>query len=486
MFHRILPFAIPTFHRSAAHCLSGIRLWALALLLLALSTSASAAPITLAWDAVSDADLAGYKLYYGYASREYSVHVDVGKYITTEMSGLEDASIYYFAVTAYDTAGNESGFSNEVQYDLAAHDTDGDGLNDWDEITRYKTNLDRADTDGDGLRDGDEVNDHDTDPTRADTDGDGFSDGAEVSKGSDPRDPGSIPEPNAVVFAVNAGGAEYAGMDSTVYQADALFSGGSTDTKTLAITGTTDDQLYQSWRYGKFSYAVPVANGNYLVTLKFAENLWSQAGQRVFNVSMEGKVVLSKLDVVAKVGPNAAYDVTLPVTVTDGVLSISFQSVVGNAMVNAIRVQPKEVVFAVNAGGAQYVGTDDTGYEADARFSGGSTDTKTPAITGTADDQLYHSWRYGTFSYAVPVADGNYLVTLKFADNLWSQAGQRVFNVSMEGKVVLSNLDVVAEVGPNAAYDVTLPVTVTDGVLSISFQSVVGNAMVSGIVVFAD
>ena len=85
----------------------------------------------------------------------------------------------------------------------------------------------------------------------------------------------------------------------------------------------------------------------------------------------------------------------------------------------------------------------------------------------------------------MPVADGDYLVTLKFAENLWSQAGQRVFNVSLEGKVAVSKLDVAAEVGPNAAHDVTLPVTVTDGVLTVSFQSVVGNAMVSGIVVLA-
>jgi Malectin domain/Bacterial TSP3 repeat len=485
MFQRIFPLATPTFRRSAAHGLSGIGLWVLALLLLMCSTNAFAAPITLAWDAVSDPDLAGYKLYYGYGSRQYSVTVNVGNYTTATVSGLKDAQIYYLAVTAYDTSENESAFSNEVKYDLDAYDTDKDGLSDWDEISVYKTDLDRADTDGDGLQDGDEVKVHRTDPTRADTDGDGVSDGTEVSKGSNPLDGGSVPVPNEEMIAVNAGGAQYVGADGTVYEADAGFSGGNTYTTTAVIAGTADDRLYQSERYGNFSYAIPVANGEYLVTLKFAEIYWSKVGQRVFNVSMEGKVVLSKLDLVAKVGPKAAYDVTLPVTVTDNVLTIGFQSIVNNATVTAIKVEPKDVIFAVNAGGAQYVGADGTVYEADAGFSGGNTYTTTAVIAGTADDRLYQSERYGNFSYAIPVTNGEYLVTLKFAEIYWSQVGRRVFNVSVEGKEVLSKLDLVAKVGPNAAYDVTLPVTVTDGVLTISFQSVVDYAKVSGIVVLA-
>ncbi len=45
-----------------------------------------------------------------------------------------------------------------------------------------------TDSDGDGLNDGDEVNTHQTDPNKADTDGDGVSDGAEITNGSDPLD----------------------------------------------------------------------------------------------------------------------------------------------------------------------------------------------------------------------------------------------------------------------------------------------------------
>lgn len=61
-------------------------------------------------------------------------------------------------------------------------DTDGDGLTDGDEVMKYHTDPLKADTDGDGLTDGDEVSKFHTDPLKADTDGDGLNDGDEVTK----------------------------------------------------------------------------------------------------------------------------------------------------------------------------------------------------------------------------------------------------------------------------------------------------------------
>jgi hypothetical protein len=146
-----------------------------------------------------------------------------------------------------------------------------------------------------------------------------------------------------VIWTVHAGGTKYTDKQGIVYRGNTQFSTGYPYTTTAPIAGTTDDRLYQSERYGDFSYAVPVENGDYLVTLKFAEIYWTQAGQRLFNVLIEGVKVISKLDLVAKVGPDAAYDVTVPVHVTDGQLNIAFRSVVDYAKVNAIMVQAKEV-----------------------------------------------------------------------------------------------------------------------------------------------
>jgi hypothetical protein len=77
------------------------------LLLLLLAQNAFAAPVTLAWNAVSAADLAGYILYYSYASGSYSLSVDVGNSTNASLSGLDQGKTYYFVATAYDVDGNE-------------------------------------------------------------------------------------------------------------------------------------------------------------------------------------------------------------------------------------------------------------------------------------------------------------------------------------------------------------------------------------------
>src|SRR5208283_2457691 len=290
--------------------------------------------------------------------------------------------------------------------------------------------------------------------------------------------PTSVSAGNAV-FAVHAGGGQYTDQAGVVYQSDMDYTWGSTGSTTAAITGTQDDALYQSERYGNFSYSIPLANGSYTVTLKFAGIYWNAAGQRIFNVSMQGTQVISNLDIFAKVGKNAAYNVSIPVTVTNGTLNINFTSVVDSAKVSAIEVTYGS--FAVNAGGGQYSDQTGVGYQADTNYSGGSMASTTAAITGTQDDVLYQTERFGNFSYNIPVANGNYTVTLKVAEIYWNAAGKRIFNVSMQGQQVISNLDIFAKAGKNAAYDVSIPVTVTNGMLNINFTPVIDNAKVSAI-----
>lgn len=59
-------------------------------------------------------DLAGYKVYYGTSSRNYSESIDVGNVKNYTINNLKEGVTYYFAVTAYDIFGNESGYSNEA------------------------------------------------------------------------------------------------------------------------------------------------------------------------------------------------------------------------------------------------------------------------------------------------------------------------------------------------------------------------------------
>lgn len=70
--------------------------------------------LALSWSPNHEADLAGYRVYYGKFSRNYDDMTDVGNTSSCTLSGLEANSRYYVALTAYDTFGNESDFSNEV------------------------------------------------------------------------------------------------------------------------------------------------------------------------------------------------------------------------------------------------------------------------------------------------------------------------------------------------------------------------------------
>jgi len=79
------------------------------------ATPILAGSATLSWDPVPDTDVAGYKLYYGTSSGTYPNVVDVGNATTYTLSSLTDCTMYYFAVKAYDTAGNLSvAYSNEL------------------------------------------------------------------------------------------------------------------------------------------------------------------------------------------------------------------------------------------------------------------------------------------------------------------------------------------------------------------------------------
>jgi hypothetical protein len=68
---------------------------------------------TIAWNAGSDATLAGYRIHYGTASGRYTSIVDVGKHTSYTIAGLTPGT-YYFAVAAYDARRAESPLSLEV------------------------------------------------------------------------------------------------------------------------------------------------------------------------------------------------------------------------------------------------------------------------------------------------------------------------------------------------------------------------------------
>jgi hypothetical protein len=140
-------------------------------------------------------------------------------------------------------------------------------------------------------------------------------------------------------------------------------------------------------------------------------------------------------------------------------------------------------VLRVDAGGGTFTDANGDFFQADTGFTGGVKSTTTYAVANTTDDALFATNRIGSsFSFSKAVANGNYQLTLNFADPSVTTSGQRKFNVFAEGKKILSNFDNVATAGAGkTAVSKTFNVTVNDGKIDLSFAGVVGNAEISGI-----
>lgn len=91
------------------------------LLLWGLVSAAWGKTVNLAWDP-SPSAVSGYKVYYKVGSDDFSaqggvgtVSIDVGPVLSYVLTDLDSSVDHFFAVTAYDASGQESGFSNSVQ-----------------------------------------------------------------------------------------------------------------------------------------------------------------------------------------------------------------------------------------------------------------------------------------------------------------------------------------------------------------------------------
>ncbi|MGB3588339.1 MAG: malectin domain-containing carbohydrate-binding protein, partial [Tunicatimonas sp.] len=154
----------------------------------------------------------------------------------------------------------------------------------------------------------------------------------------------SAPVSDAILYAINSGGAAYTADDGTEFTADQLVSGGKTYKSNAGISGTTDDFVYQSERYGNFTYQLPVSNGTYEITLLLAEVYFNDPNKRLFDIEIEGNEEVSNLDLYATVGKNVAYQITNTVEVTDGSLSLTFSADINNAKLAGLVVKGSDGV----------------------------------------------------------------------------------------------------------------------------------------------
>lgn len=101
--------------------------------------------------------------------------------------------------------------------------------------------------------------------------------------------------------------------------------GGDVAHFTAPVAEATVPAVYQNVRYNLEGYSLVVPDGTYAVTLQFNEPAYNKAGVRVFGAAIQGRQVITKLDVFARVGKNKALNLAFPgVIVTNRTLRVAF------------------------------------------------------------------------------------------------------------------------------------------------------------------
>ncbi|WP_181136301.1 carbohydrate-binding protein [Rathayibacter sp. AY1F3] len=144
-------------------------------------------------------------------------------------------------------------------------------------------------------------------------------------------------------YALSPGAtAGYSDIASEHFTGDSgLVSGGATAQVAGDIANTADDTLYRTTRTGAVSYALPVPNGRYRVSLLLSENAGTAAGQNVFDVTAEGATAFSGVDpFAAGSGARSASTASAVVAVSDGTLNLATVARQGTPSLAGVRVSP--------------------------------------------------------------------------------------------------------------------------------------------------
>jgi diguanylate cyclase (GGDEF)-like protein len=299
-------------------------------------------------------------------------------------------------------------------------------------------------------------------------------------------------------IGINCGGDA---VPSSVFGPDAHCAGGrdwrfSFKVETEGVDDPAPDDVYRTERVEDFSYAVPdlIPGARYLVRLHFAEGYWEEAGERLFDVAINGRTVLKDFDIIGEAGAIYAAIVKefIAVPGEGGVIAIDFRSVRDIAKVSGIEIAPFPYRNAVSVncgGGVIWPFMTDTSYRGGKRS--GAEAACVPAdfdigeLEGLVPDRIYQTERYGSFSYIVDdlKPGGCYLVRLHFSEFHWEQPGQRVFDVVINGSPVLTDFDILAEAGVQFKSVLKeFPAEADgDGRLHLDFAGVVDNAQVNAI-----
>jgi len=264
---------------------------------------------------------------------------------------------------------------------------------------------------------------------------------------------------------------------------DRYFKGGeSRSGPSRPMIAPPDRRLFNTMREGtaaadsaedltSFSYDIPMRQGTYELRLYFSDPLMDtpllQAGEdrenaRRFMINLNGQTLIQQLDVVAD---ESSMDVDVRVfndivPAADGKVHLEFAPQPDRPFVNALELMPARAGHAnpirLAARLDTFTDADGKSWGPDNYYTRGRLIRQAVPPRASGFPELLRSERYGNFSYAIPVPEGSYTLSLHFAETMFSPfapsticrgPGCRVFDVSCNGRELLHQFDIFQQAG---------------------------------------
>ncbi|MEQ8768500.1 MAG: malectin domain-containing carbohydrate-binding protein [Planctomycetota bacterium] len=149
-----------------------------------------------------------------------------------------------------------------------------------------------------------------------------------------------------MIYRINAGGPSYRDAQSQLWSRDTGYFNTGVARRRQSLGGSPGDPIYHSERYDtasapEMSYRFPLVPGLYQVRLHFSEIVprYGSVGARVFDVALEGQVLLPAFDIFGVAGFDVPHVVQLDdVRVDDQLLDIDFTRINGDPKISAIEI----------------------------------------------------------------------------------------------------------------------------------------------------
>lgn len=323
-------------------------------------------------------------------------------------------------------------------------------------------------------------------------------------------------------FKINCGsGSGSFDIPEIGYNADTFIQDGQRvlESNFVNVSGTSEIEKYRTGVIDRdgdgFEYVIPgIPDGRYMLTLFFIETEIDSVGQRVFDITWYGDPLIIEFDPYRLLSAtNTEISLIIPVQSYGGIVRLGFQSVVGQAKVNAIELDLLTPEGRINCGGGDLkrANQDTTVTEGvelvvweDKYFTGGtrSIDPRVESLypssiedifeVNTVDhagwNETYYTARVDDertgFNYTLPigVVGIEYVVKLHFIETWAVAENQRLFDIRVGDLATVNSYDIFAEAGgTDTPTTLTFEGILNDTELKIELVSYVDVAIINGI-----